>query len=87
MVSHWPIPSVQPPLHSQSPYTNQNGNADACLVCGDWLVCCAYICSDEIRTAIIELGDGPLNSVDGPQVLFACPLNPHFAHSATHCVG
>ena len=35
----------------------------------------------------IELGDGPLNSVDGPQVVFACPLNPHFAHSATHCVG
>ena len=35
----------------------------------------------------IESGDGPLNSVDGPQVMFACPLNPHFAHSATHCVG
>ena len=39
MVSHWSIPNVQPPLHSQSPYANQNGNADACYVCGDWLVC------------------------------------------------
>ena len=32
-------PNVQPPLHSQSPYANRNGNADSCYVCGDWLVC------------------------------------------------
>ena len=32
-------PNVQPPLHSQSPCANLNGNADACYVCGDWLVC------------------------------------------------
>ena len=24
---------------------------------------------------------------DGPHAVFACPLNPHFAQSATHCVG
>ena len=41
-------------MHSQSPYVNQNGNADACYVCGDWLVCCAYVCSDEIRMAILN---------------------------------
>ena len=75
MVSHWPIPNVQPPLHSKSPCANLTGNADACYVCGDWLVCqtisvcnnpitCtarilarafrAYVCSDVIRTAILN---------------------------------
>ena len=103
MVSHWSIPNVQPPLHSQSPYANQNGNADACYVCGDWLVCqtisvcnnpvactarilaraCILRCNSDVH---IGSGDGTLNSVDGPRVVFACPLNPHFAHSATHCV-
>ena len=56
MVSHWPIPSIQPPLHSQSPYVNQNGNADAYYVCSDWLVCCAgsTYAPLEIRTAILN---------------------------------
>ena len=28
-----------PTLHSQSPCANQNINATACYVCGDWLLC------------------------------------------------
>ena len=103
MVSHWSIPNVQPPLHSQSPYANQNGNADACYVCDDWLTCQTIsVCNNPVactarilaRACIhrcnsdghIGSGDGILNSVVGPRVVFACPLNPHFAHSATHCV-
>ena len=61
-------PYVQPPLHSQSPCVNLNGNADVCYVCGDWLVCqtiSVCICNNPvacilrlarnvIRTAILD---------------------------------
>ena len=105
LISHWPIPNVQPPSHSQSLYGNPKWQCGRVgehqMLCGDWLVCqtisvcnhpitCtarflarAYVCSHVIRTAILNwdrLGNGR-------KVVFACPLNPHFAHSATHCVG
>ena len=35
----WFLIGPYPTLHSQSPCANQNGNAVACYVCGDWLVC------------------------------------------------
>ena len=104
--SHWPIPNVQRPSHSQSQW--QCGCVgEHQIVCGDWLVCqtiiavynsaITYMYSSNSGSCIscvrnsdghIELGSvwpmDPPNSVDGPQVVFACPLNPHFAHSATH---
>ena len=119
MVSHWPIPNVRPPSHSQSQW--QCGRVEEHkMVCSDWLVCQTISACNNPITVLplisieidayymygsnsgscilcirmlrcnsdghIELGDGPLNSVDGPQVVFACPLNPQFcAFSNTLC--
>ena len=45
-----------------------------------WLVC------NVIRTAILDRAMGPQKLCGWTRVVFACPLNPHFAHSVTHCV-
>ena len=47
---------------------------------------CKQLCSDVTRTAI--LNRGPFGGwTPGRPAVIACSLNPHFVHSATHCVG
>ena len=58
----WCLIGPYPTLHSQSPCASQNGNAVACYVCGDWLVCqtisvrqnpARILACNVIRTAIL----------------------------------
>ena len=64
-------------LHSQSPCANQNIDATACYVCGDWLLCQTisvhnnparleywFVCNSGGH---IGSGDGTLKSVVGPR--------------------